>query len=419
MLKYIDKYIIDKIMRKKKEVLTEKSKQKIDTFINSILEIIDDNFIKQFYETISFDVKNIKDCKETSIVDYYLDSCEDLLTSEANIESKLFWDKLKRVTRQKLLLEYMPNKSFDNNIDIYFNDVKREYILHPMNESESLEFIPENREIFIKNNLKLVIDCAKRYQGLGMPFDDLIQTGNLGLLIAWEKFDTERASLRQKIIDCIFNFEKENFTKHDASNIIKENFKYTKLLDATLMKVPEDGFLSKEEFHEWVLKNIKKASFSSIGFAWIRATITSALSKSVNIVHVPKTALDKGINKANIIRLDSINPHTDDNYNDNVMAEYYNSDEFLFEDTNLERQERNNTFKYILKDIFLQLEPIDVRIIKQKFGIEYPFELSIQEISEREGLSVAKVKNSINNTLEFINNNINEHDRNTLIELLK
>ena len=66
-----------------------------------------------------------------------------------------------------------------------------------------MAFVPENRDVFIKNNLKLVIDCAKRYQNLGLPLDDLIQAGNEGLLITFNKFDTDRANLRFAILDDI------------------------------------------------------------------------------------------------------------------------------------------------------------------------------------------------------------------------
>jgi RNA polymerase primary sigma factor len=48
------------------------------------------------------------------------------------------------------------------------------------------------REKLIQKNLKLVVSIAKKYRGMGLPFGDLIQEGNIGLMKAVEKFDPER-----------------------------------------------------------------------------------------------------------------------------------------------------------------------------------------------------------------------------------
>jgi RNA polymerase primary sigma factor len=52
----------------------------------------------------------------------------------------------------------------------------------------------EARQQLIKANTRLVVSIAKRYRGHGVPFLDLIQEGNLGLMTAVEKFDHRRGN---------------------------------------------------------------------------------------------------------------------------------------------------------------------------------------------------------------------------------
>ena len=398
--------------------LTKTSLNKINSFLDSIEDKIEDQeFFNTFNDIVYKDVKMIKDCAETSIVDFYISTCKELLDKYDYEIYEKFYDDLKTKTRNKLVDKYVSKATFDNNIDIYFNEVKREYILHPMGESEDMTFVPENRDVFIKNNLKLVIDCAKRYQNLGLPLDDLIQAGNEGLLITFNKFDTDRANLRFAILDDINKSEKVYFTFAEAEELIRRNFQYTKTLDATIKKLPTNGFNSKKEFIEWTNENIKKASFSSIAFAWIRATIISEINKLGKVIRVPKSA-QKEHSSVNIIRLDSINPHTDDCYHDNQISEVAN-DDFVVMDESMEAMEKQNMFKEILEKVLSKLPMIDRRIIKKKFGIDAPFQMSINEIAENEGISPNKVKYSISNTLKIIEKSIPETDKRNIIELLK
>jgi RNA polymerase primary sigma factor len=66
----------------------------------------------------------------------------------------------------------------------------------PSEKRNGLEEIVEDgllaREHLIKANTRLVVSVAKRYNGRGVPFLDLIQEGNLGLMKAVEKFDHSR-----------------------------------------------------------------------------------------------------------------------------------------------------------------------------------------------------------------------------------
>jgi RNA polymerase primary sigma factor len=48
------------------------------------------------------------------------------------------------------------------------------------------------KRTLVHHNLRLVVNVAKRYRGLGVSYLDLIQEGNLGLIRAAEKFEHER-----------------------------------------------------------------------------------------------------------------------------------------------------------------------------------------------------------------------------------
>jgi RNA polymerase sigma factor (sigma-70 family) len=56
----------------------------------------------------------------------------------------------------------------------------------------ALALLEETKQTFVTHNLKLVVKNAKRYRNMGVPYIDLIQEANLGLIRAVEKFDYRR-----------------------------------------------------------------------------------------------------------------------------------------------------------------------------------------------------------------------------------
>ena len=78
----------------------------------------------------------------------------------------------------------------------YLREIGKTPLLTPDEEQELARRVSEGDEDAIvrmaDSNLRLVVSIAKHYRDRGLPLQDLIQEGNLGLLKAIEKFDYTR-----------------------------------------------------------------------------------------------------------------------------------------------------------------------------------------------------------------------------------
>ena len=123
---------------------------------------------------------------------------------------------------QNALEDYLANIDTDDTIGLYLKEVSRVPLLTAEEEVELAQRIERGRmareelargnvsirrrtelrrliedgwaarEHLITANSRLVISVAKKYMGRGVPFLDLIQEGNIGLIRATKKFDYRR-----------------------------------------------------------------------------------------------------------------------------------------------------------------------------------------------------------------------------------
>lgn len=84
----------------------------------------------------------------------------------------------------------------DDVTQLYLNEIGATPLLKPAEELALARAVRGGdfaaRQRMIEANLRLVVSIAKHYQHRGVPLDDLIEEGNLGLIHALEKFDPER-----------------------------------------------------------------------------------------------------------------------------------------------------------------------------------------------------------------------------------
>ncbi len=139
-------------------------------------------------------------------------------------EEELAEEETEEETRRDLVVDdnYLANIDTDDTIGLYLKEVGRVPLLTAEEEVElaqriergrlareelargnvsprrrkELQLLIEDgwaaREHLITANSRLVISVAKKYMGRGVPFLDLIQEGNIGLIRAAKKFDYRR-----------------------------------------------------------------------------------------------------------------------------------------------------------------------------------------------------------------------------------
>ena len=87
-------------------------------------------------------------------------------------------------------------KRYEHADQRYLQDIGRYELLDAEREKElgrkSQEGDLSARNELVEHNLRLVVSIASRYQGYGLELDDLIQSGNLGLMTAAERYDPDR-----------------------------------------------------------------------------------------------------------------------------------------------------------------------------------------------------------------------------------
>lgn len=84
----------------------------------------------------------------------------------------------------------------ENLLALYLEEINRIPLLTREEEDsvarKALDGDSKAKEILITSNLRFVVNVAKKYRNNGIPFEDLINEGNLGLITAVDKFDPEK-----------------------------------------------------------------------------------------------------------------------------------------------------------------------------------------------------------------------------------
>lgn len=123
----------------------------------------------------------------------------------------------------------------------YMRDIQKTKLLNAEEERSLADQIAQGnmdaRARMIESNLRLVVKIAKRYMNRGLPFLDLIEEGNIGLIKAVERFKTEKGCrfstyatwwIRQSIERALVNQSRTIRLPVHVAEQVNKMFKVTK-----------------------------------------------------------------------------------------------------------------------------------------------------------------------------------------------
>jgi RNA polymerase primary sigma factor len=173
----------------------------------------------------------------------------------------------------------MKKDRLDNNLAVYLKEINCIPMLSREEEEvaarEAAEGNKAARDRLVNANLRFVVNIAKKYQGMGLPLEDLIGEGNVGLLNAIGRFDVDKGYhfisyavwwIRQSIMSAIC--EKARMIRlpsNRAAELAKikkagEMIKMQSSTEEELMEIA--GLLNMEKTHVTELINISQETLS-------------------------------------------------------------------------------------------------------------------------------------------------------------
>lgn len=151
-----------------------------DAFASFELDEDKMDLILEFLEKNHVDIMQ-NGVKENDGEDLLIDNDDDVILAEAE-EVELIDD-----------VDVLEGVSTEDPVRMYLKEIGNVPLLTTEQEVELARRVEsgdeEAKKALTEANLRLVVSIAKKYVGRGMPFLDLIQEGNMGLMKAVDKFD--------------------------------------------------------------------------------------------------------------------------------------------------------------------------------------------------------------------------------------
>lgn len=214
------------------------------------------------------------------------------------------------------------------------------------------------REHLIKANTRLVVSVAKKYIGRGVPFLDLIQEGNLGLMKAVEKFDYHRGFrfstyatwwIRQTITRSIADQGRTIRVPVHMVDRIRQLYKLTHEMEQTLGRLP-----TNEELAEKMDTTSSKIDWM-LRVSWLPLSLESPIND------------DEEDSELGQFVEDQMSPTP-------IQSAY------------------SKLLREKIEEVLDTLPPREARILRLRFGLENGHNYTLEEVGEKFGLTRERIR---------------------------
>lgn len=227
---------------------------------------------------------------------------------------------------------------------------------------QDLEFLVGDgqmaREHLIKANTRLVVSIAKRYIGRGVPFLDLIQEGNLGLMKAVEKYEYQRGFrfstyatwwIRQTITRAIADQGRTIRVPVHMVDRIRQLYRTTHEMEQRLGRIP-----TTDELAEEIGVNTNKVEWM-MRVSWLPLSLESPIND------------DEEDSELGMFIEDQVTPTP-------IQSTY------------------SNLLREKVQQVLDTLPPREARILRLRFGLENGRAYTLEEVGQKFGLTRERIR---------------------------